>query len=44
MNLREVKKHYFKMKKMFSSLPNPDHQPKQFEFYVKMYKYHMQND
>lgn len=37
----EVLYHYNKMVEIFSSdLPDPDHEPRRFAFYVKLYKYY----
>lgn len=35
--------HYSKLKEMFGDqLPDPQHYPVQFEYYVKLYRYYIQ--
>lgn len=39
---QEVLEHYNRMVEIYGKLPDPDHCPKQFEYYVKLYKrYHL---
>lgn len=39
----EVLKHYEQMKEIYGTLPDPDHEPRQFAYYVKLYlRYHVE--
>lgn len=31
--------HYSKMLELFGALPSPEHEPKKFEYFVKLYRY-----
>jgi hypothetical protein len=37
---QEVLYHYNRMVEIFNDLPDPDHEPRRFAFYVKLYKYY----
>lgn len=36
----EVLYHYEQMQKLYPELPNPEHEPIQFAYYVKLYNYY----
>jgi len=40
MTNQEVIAIYNRMLEIFGTLPNPDHEPKQFEYLYKLYKYY----
>ena len=45
MSNEEVLQHYRRMVEIYGSLPDPDHEPKQFTYYVKLYlTYHAGNN
>lgn len=46
MTTEEVLHHYSRMLEIYEVLPDPDHEPKQFAYFVKLYlRYHgTQND
>ena len=45
MSNEEVLHHYQRMVQIYGTLPDPDHEPKQFAYYVKLYlKYHAGNN
>jgi len=37
---QEIQKMYEEMQEMFNDLPNPDHEPRRFAYYVKLYLYY----
>lgn len=39
MTRKELNKTLDEMYEMFGTLPSPEHEPKRFKFYVKMYNY-----
>lgn len=39
MLLDEAEKHYEEMVQKFGPLPHPEHEPKRCQWYLKMYKY-----
>ena len=45
MNDTEVLHHYQRMVEIYGSLPDPVHEPKQFAYFVKIYKkYHLESE
>jgi hypothetical protein len=36
----QVLEHYNRMVEYFGDLPNPEHEPKRFMYYVKLYRYY----
>ena len=45
MNNEEVLYHYNRMVEIYGKLPDPDHEPKQFAYFVKIYKkYHLESE
>jgi len=36
-----VEQHIHRMEELFGQLPNPDHSPKQFQYYVDLYKFYL---
>jgi hypothetical protein len=42
MTNEEIINHYNRMVEIYGTLPDPDHEPKRFAYYVKLYKtYHL---
>lgn len=37
MSDQEVLNHYNRMVEIYPNLPDPDHEPKQFQYFVKLY-------
>lgn len=37
---QEIEQAYEEMKGMFEHLPNPEHEPRRFAYYVKLYFYY----
>ena len=43
MSDKEILEHYANMQKIYGALPDPDHEPKQFAYLVKLYLRHYVN-
>ncbi len=40
---QEILYHYERMKKIYPDLPDPEHEPIRFAYYVKLYRYYHAN-
>ena len=41
---QEVLEHYAKMVEMFNDIPDPEHYPRIFAYYVKLYNYYSKTE